>query len=29
MVAIAGQTAEPNGLTYLEEIHGYPRGNKD
>ena len=25
MTAIAGQTDEPNGLTFFEETHGYPR----
>ena len=27
MSDIAGQTAGPNGLTFFEETHGYPRGN--
>ena len=28
MLAIAGQTAEPNWLTFFEEAHKEPRGNK-
>jgi len=28
MLAIAGKTAEPNRLTFLEETHGYPRDYK-
>ena len=26
MLAIASQTTGPNGLTFLEKTHGYPRG---
>ena len=29
MFPVAGQTAGPNGLTFFEETHGYPGGNKD
>jgi len=25
--AIAGHTAGPNGLKFIEETHGYPQGN--
>ena len=27
MLAIAGKTAEPNGLNFFEGTHGYPGGN--
>ena len=29
MLAMADQTAGPNGLNFFEKAHGFPEGNKD